>query len=107
MNAWLSADATPAQITRALTANLTPAPVPIPPSHFLAPRLATLLPPPLPTTPRATEPKPAHPAQLINCDGCDRASASMTPGPAVPTAGPHTRPGRLDQAFRRTPLAHH
>ncbi|SDE85220.1 helix-turn-helix domain-containing protein [Streptomyces griseoaurantiacus] len=81
VTAWLAQDATPAQITRTLTAGLPPAQVPIHhPSRFLAHRLTTLLPPPLPTTPRgADSSEPSRPVPLINCDGCDRAFRSRDP----------------------------
>jgi len=81
VTAWLAQDATPAQITRTLTAGLPPAQVPIHhPSRFLSHRLATLLPPPLPTTPRGGHnPGVPRPAPLINCDGCDRAFRSHAP----------------------------
>lgn len=81
VTAWLAQDATPAQITRTLTAGLPPAQVPIHhPSRFLAHRLTTLLPPPLPTAPRgADSPGSPRPAPLINCDGCDRAFRSHDP----------------------------
>ncbi|MET9674719.1 helix-turn-helix domain-containing protein [Streptomyces sp. NPDC006482] len=73
---WLSRAATPAQITRTLTANLPPEPVPIHhPARFLEFRLGHLLPPPLP----AEEPRPPGPAPLVTCDGCERAFRSHDP----------------------------
>ncbi len=72
---WLARHATAEQITRTLTANLPPAPVPIHhPPRFLEHRLTTLLPPPLPTS--APEPQRPRPAPLITCDGCERAFRS-------------------------------
>ncbi|WP_229842896.1 helix-turn-helix domain-containing protein [Streptomyces tanashiensis] len=73
---WLSRAATPAQITRTLTANLPPEPVPIHhPARFLEYRLRNLLPPPLPTE----ESQPPGPAPLVTCDGCERAFRSHDP----------------------------
>ncbi|MEV6356917.1 helix-turn-helix domain-containing protein [Streptomyces hydrogenans] len=73
---WLSRAATPAQITRTLTANLPPEPVPIHhPARFLEYRLRNLLPPPLP----AQGPQPPGPAPLVTCDGCERAFRSHDP----------------------------
>ncbi|WP_405683933.1 hypothetical protein [Streptomyces sp. NBC_00057] len=76
VEAWLARSATPDQITRTLTANLPPAPVPIHhPPRFLEHRLTALLPPPLPASPL---PSP-RPAPLITCDGCERAFRSHDP----------------------------
>ncbi|WP_306324390.1 helix-turn-helix domain-containing protein [Streptomyces venezuelae] len=73
---WLSRAATPAQITRTLTANLPPEPVPIHhPARFLEYRLGHLLPPSLPVE----EPRPPGPAPLVTCDGCERAFRSHDP----------------------------
>ncbi len=91
VDAWLARSATPEQITRTLTANLPPAPVPIHhPPRFLEHRLTALLPPPLPAAP----PPPPRPAPLITCDGCERAFRSHDPdarctdcGPPVAAAG--------------------
>ncbi|MER7515017.1 hypothetical protein [Streptomyces sp. NPDC126499] len=69
---WLGRSASPEQITRTLTAALPPGHVPIHhPARFLAYRLATLLPPPLPVA----APVPMAPP-LITCDGCERAFRS-------------------------------
>ncbi|MFI9106652.1 hypothetical protein ACIGXA_39765 [Streptomyces fildesensis] len=74
VDAWLGRTATPAQITRTLTAALPSAPIHHP-ARFLEHRLATHLPPPLPA-----EPAPAvRPAPLITCDGCDRAFRTHDP----------------------------
>ncbi|MFI1814386.1 helix-turn-helix domain-containing protein [Streptomyces sp. NPDC020422] len=73
---WLSRAATPAQITRTLTAHLPPEPVAIHhPARFLEYRLGRLLPPPLP----AEESRPPGPAPLVTCDGCERAFRSHDP----------------------------
>ncbi|MFF5975490.1 hypothetical protein ACFY7C_28680 [Streptomyces sp. NPDC012769] len=72
---WLARDASPAQITRTLTAGLPPEHVPIHhPARFLAYRLTTFLPPPLP----AAAPPPKAPP-LVTCDGCERAFRSHDP----------------------------
>lgn len=70
---WLARNATPAQITRTLTANLPSVPLHRP-ARFLEHRLTTLLPPPLP-------PGPAREAvvPLRTCDGCERAFRSHDP----------------------------
>ncbi|MET9673593.1 hypothetical protein ABZY68_10935 [Streptomyces sp. NPDC006482] len=75
---WLARSATPAQVTRTLTAGLPPAHVPIHhPGRFIEHRLGALMPPPL-----SAAPPPAAaegPAPLITCDGCDRAFRSHDP----------------------------
>ncbi|MFI1978713.1 helix-turn-helix domain-containing protein [Streptomyces wedmorensis] len=76
VDTWLSRAATPAQITRTLTANLPPEPVPIHhPARFLEYRLRHLLPPSLP----AEDSRPPGPAPLVTCDGCERAFRSHDP----------------------------
>ncbi|MET9952907.1 hypothetical protein ABZ135_15330 [Streptomyces sp. NPDC006339] len=78
---WLAREASPAQITRTLTASLPPEHVPIHhPARFLAYRLTTFLPPPLPTTAPAPKPPP-----LITCDGCDLAFRSHDPNATCAT----------------------
>ncbi|MET9693004.1 hypothetical protein ABZY81_31885 [Streptomyces sp. NPDC006514] len=84
---WLARHATSEQITRTLTANLPPAPVPIHhPPRFLEHRLTTLLPPPLPVS--APEPQRPRPAPLITCDGCERAFRSHVPDARCSDCGP-------------------
>lgn len=69
---WLARSAAPEQITRTLTANLPPAPVPIHcPARFLEYRLTALLPPPLPPDPSLVPAQAVAP--LRTCDGCERA----------------------------------
>ncbi|MGH3324937.1 MAG: hypothetical protein ACRDOV_11030 [Streptomyces sp.] len=78
VDTWLARSTTPAQITRTLTANLPPEPVPIHhPARFLEHRLSVLLPPPLP----ADSPPPPAPRQapLVTCEGCERAIRSHDP----------------------------
>lgn len=88
---WLARQATPKQITRTLTANLPPAPVPVHhPPRFLEHRLAALLPPPLPVS--APEPQHPRPVPLITCDGCERAFRSPVPDARCGQCGP--TPGR-------------
>ncbi|MFD7627420.1 hypothetical protein ACFV7Q_15515 [Streptomyces sp. NPDC059851] len=87
VEAWSARSVTPEQITRTLTANLPPAPVPIHhPARFLEHRLAALLPPPLPAAP---PPRP-RPAPLITCDGCERAFRSHDPDARCSDCGPPT-----------------
>ncbi|MGW6994384.1 hypothetical protein [Streptomyces virginiae] len=84
---WLARHATAEQITRTLTANLPPAPVPIHhPPRFLEHRLTTLLPPPLPVA--TPEPHRPRPAPLITCDGCERAFRSHVPDARCGDCGP-------------------
>ncbi|WP_448701334.1 hypothetical protein [Streptomyces avidinii] len=84
---WLARHASPEQITRTLTANLPPAPVPIHhPPRFLEHRLTTLLPPPLPVS--APEPQRPRPAPLITCDECERAFRSHVPDALCADCGP-------------------
>ncbi|MET9620005.1 hypothetical protein ABZZ37_04420 [Streptomyces sp. NPDC006464] len=76
VDTWLARAVTPEQITRTLTVNLPPAFVPIHhPARFLAYRLTTHLPPPLPAEP----PPPPGPPPLVTCDGCERAFRSHDP----------------------------
>ncbi|RZB15970.1 helix-turn-helix domain-containing protein [Streptomyces sp. F001] len=73
--AWLERDVTPTVVRHALTTDLPSEPL-CRPAALLAHRLAAQLPPP-PFAPRpATTVR--HPLQ--NCDGCDRAFRSPTPG---------------------------
>ena len=75
---WLARAASPEQITRTLTAALPPDHVPIHhPARFLAYRLMTFLPPPIPPDP-ATSRAPAPPP-FVTCDGCERAVRSHDP----------------------------
>ncbi|WP_446464124.1 helix-turn-helix domain-containing protein [Streptomyces sp. BRA346] len=74
--AWLERGAAPDAVRRTLTASLPPDLRH--PAAFLAHRLTALLPPPLPATP-APSPRPAV-VPLRNCNGCDRAFRSPTPG---------------------------
>ncbi|MER7760230.1 hypothetical protein [Streptomyces sp. NPDC097619] len=84
---WLARHATTEQITRTLTANLPPAPIPIHhPPRFLEHRLTTLLPPPLPTS--VPKPQRPRPAPLITCDGCERAFRSNVPEARCGDCGP-------------------
>ncbi|WP_308368678.1 helix-turn-helix domain-containing protein [Streptomyces sp. ISL-36] len=76
VDVWLDRSTTPAHITRTLTANLPPAPVPIHhPGRFLEYRLTVLLPPPLPVEEAAPPGRPP----IVTCDGCDRAIRSHDP----------------------------
>ncbi|MGW1404326.1 helix-turn-helix domain-containing protein [Streptomyces sp. NPDC002405] len=75
---WLERGVPPTAVTRTLTAGLPQGPIKHP-AAFLAHRLASLLPPPLP----AASPTPAtalRPAPLQTCDGCERAFRSPEPG---------------------------
>ncbi|MGW1958471.1 helix-turn-helix domain-containing protein [Streptomyces sp. NPDC001920] len=77
--AWLERDVSPAAVRHALTADLPPE-GPRRPAALLAHRLTAQLPAPPPfraPTP-APPPRVRHPLQ--NCDGCDRAFRSPTPG---------------------------
>ncbi|WP_328465906.1 hypothetical protein [Streptomyces sp. NBC_00448] len=74
VDTWLDRAASPAQITRTLTAGLPSAPIHHP-ARLLEHRLATHLPPPLPADPAPT----ARPAPLTTCDGCDRAFRTHDP----------------------------
>jgi hypothetical protein len=80
VDAWLSRAATPGQITRTLTANLPPEPVPIHhPARFLEHRLSTLLLPPLPPSASAPTAERQAAVPLQTCDGCERAFRSRDP----------------------------
>ncbi|MFE7748258.1 helix-turn-helix domain-containing protein [Streptomyces sp. NPDC057428] len=77
--AWLERDARPDTIRQALTADL---PVPLKhPAKLLRHRITALLPPPLPD---ARELVAVRPGTIVipmqNCDRCDRAFRSRTPG---------------------------
>ncbi|MFF7641140.1 helix-turn-helix domain-containing protein [Streptomyces canus] len=75
--AWLERDVAPTAVRHALTADLPDEPLRRP-AALLAHRLTAQLPPPPPFRAPATPPTPRHPLQ--NCDGCDRAFRSPTPG---------------------------
>ncbi|WP_316775373.1 helix-turn-helix domain-containing protein [Streptomyces sasae] len=76
--AWLERDVSPTAVRHALTAHLPDEPL-CRPAALLAHRLAALLPPPPPFRAQASAPSATrHP--LRNCDGCDRAFRSPTPG---------------------------
>ncbi|MCH0557519.1 helix-turn-helix domain-containing protein [Streptomyces sp. MUM 16J] len=75
--AWLERDMPPAAVRRALTTGLPAEPL-CRPAALLAHRLATRLPPVPPF--RAPEPPPPVRHPLQNCDGCDHAFRSPTPG---------------------------
>ncbi|WP_181802531.1 helix-turn-helix domain-containing protein [Streptomyces shenzhenensis] len=76
--AWLERDVSPAVVRHALTVHLPDEPL-YRPAAFLAHRLAAQLPPPPPFRPQASPP-PATRHPLRNCDGCDRAFRSPSPG---------------------------
>ncbi|WOX10494.1 helix-turn-helix domain-containing protein [Streptomyces sp. N50] len=75
--AWLERDVTPTGVRQALTADLPPEDLRRP-AALLAHRLTAQLPPPPPF--RAPAPPPAVRHPLQNCEGCDRAFRSPTPG---------------------------
>ncbi|WP_405992588.1 helix-turn-helix domain-containing protein [Streptomyces sp. NBC_00986] len=75
--AWLERDVAPTAVRHALTADLPPDPLRRP-AALLAHRLTAQLPPPPPF--RAPAPPPAVRHPLQNCEGCDRAFRSPTPG---------------------------
>ncbi|MEU2332995.1 helix-turn-helix domain-containing protein [Streptomyces sp. NPDC013172] len=76
--AWLERDVSPTAVRHALTAHLPDEPL-CRPAALLAHRLAAQLPPPPPFRSHASPPSATrHPLQ--NCDGCDRAFRSSTPG---------------------------
>ncbi|WP_282697178.1 hypothetical protein [Streptomyces sp. CC208A] len=78
VDGWLALGIEGAQVTRTLTAALPPAHVPIHhPARFLAYRLATQQPPPLP----AGAPSPPPLAPLVSCDECERAVRSHESDP--------------------------
>ncbi|MFG2885614.1 helix-turn-helix domain-containing protein [Streptomyces sp. NPDC048297] len=76
--AWLERDVSPTAVRHALTAHLPDEPL-CRPAAFLAHRLTAQLPPPPPFRAQASPP-PATRHPLRNCDGCDRAFRSPTPG---------------------------
>lgn len=76
--AWLERDLTPTAVSRALSENLPLEPL-IRPAAFLAHRLTAQL-PPLPPYRPPTPPDPGIRHPLQNCDGCDHAFRSPTPG---------------------------
>jgi len=75
--AWLERDVSPTAVRHALTTDLPPDPLRRP-AALLAHRLTDQLPPPPPFRPPTAPPTARHP--LRNCDGCDRAFRSPTPG---------------------------
>ncbi|MFJ6411010.1 hypothetical protein ACIQK9_36390 [Streptomyces hydrogenans] len=81
VDGWLALGIEGAQVTRTLTAALPPAHVPVHhPARFLAYRLATQTPPPLPAE-APSPPSPPSLAPLVSCDGCERAVRSHGPDP--------------------------
>ncbi|MFE2165057.1 helix-turn-helix domain-containing protein [Streptomyces sp. NPDC059447] len=78
MSAWLERGADPVAIGQALSGNL-PEPMRNPAS-VVAYRLNALLPPHLPAAPASGKQARPRPHPLQNCDGCDRAFRSPTPG---------------------------
>jgi hypothetical protein len=75
--AWLERDVSPTAVRHALTTDLPPEGLRRP-AALLAHRLTAQLPPPPPFRAPAPPPLVRHP--LHNCDGCDRAFRSPTPG---------------------------
>jgi hypothetical protein len=75
--AWLERDLVPSAVQHALTADLPPEELRRP-AALLAHRLAAQLPPPPPFRAPAPPPDVRHPLQ--NCEGCDHAFRSPTPG---------------------------
>jgi hypothetical protein len=75
--AWLERDLVPSAVQHALTADLPPEDLRRP-AALLAHRLAAQLPPPPPFRAPAPPPDVRHPLQ--NCEGCDHAFRSPTPG---------------------------
>ncbi|MFG2954526.1 helix-turn-helix domain-containing protein [Streptomyces sp. NPDC048291] len=76
--AWLERDVSPTVVRHVLTAHLPDEPL-CRPAALLAHRLAAQLPPPPPFWAQTAPPSTSrHPLQ--NCDGCDRAFRSPTPG---------------------------
>ncbi|MFF0748122.1 hypothetical protein [Streptomyces sp. NPDC004267] len=75
VDTWLGQGVGPEQVTRTLTAALPPEHVPIhQPARFLAYRLDSMLPPPLPAeVPEPPRPTPPARPPLVSCDGCERA----------------------------------
>ena len=77
--AWLERDVHPDAVRHALTADLPREPVRNP-AALLAHRLTELLPPPAPATPPPGDRQPAAPPPFHNCEGCERAIRTRTPG---------------------------
>ncbi|WP_106962380.1 hypothetical protein [Streptomyces exfoliatus] len=103
VEAWFDLAATPAQVTRTLTAALPPAHVPIHhPGRFLEYRLSALLPPRLPAGPPPSSVLEG-PAPLITCDGCDRAFRSRDPEAVCVECRDEELPGRSVDSDRRFP----
>ncbi|MGW3492646.1 helix-turn-helix domain-containing protein [Streptomyces sp. NPDC001020] len=78
VSAWLDRGVPPTAVVRTLTTGLPQDPIKHP-AAFLAHRLASLLPPPLPVA----RPRPEStllPDPLQTCDGCDRAFRAPGPG---------------------------
>ncbi|MER6355203.1 helix-turn-helix domain-containing protein [Streptomyces sp. NPDC001634] len=75
--AWLERGVPPIAVQRTLTNSLPEDPI-LHPAAFLAHRLKSLLPPPLPAP--AHHPTPVRPYPLQTCDGCDRAFRAPEPG---------------------------
>ncbi|MEV0485528.1 helix-turn-helix domain-containing protein [Streptomyces sp. NPDC050508] len=75
--AWLERDVSPTAVRHALTTDLPPEGLRRP-AALLAHRLTAQLPPPPPFRAPAPPPPVRHPLQ--NCDACDRAFRSPTPG---------------------------
>ncbi|MFJ9376247.1 helix-turn-helix domain-containing protein [Streptomyces sp. NPDC101455] len=75
--AWLEREVGPTAVRHALTTDLPPDPLRRP-AALLAHRLTAQLPPPPPFRAPARPPAVRHPLQ--NCEGCDRAFRSPTPG---------------------------
>ncbi|WP_039932895.1 DNA-binding protein [Streptomyces viridochromogenes] len=78
VSAWLERGVPATAVARTLTSGLPQTPIHHP-AAFLAHRLTSLLPPPLPEAPPRPEPAP-RPHPLQTCDGCDRAFRASEPG---------------------------
>ncbi|MEU7718379.1 helix-turn-helix domain-containing protein [Streptomyces tibetensis] len=78
VSAWLERGVPVTAVERTLTSDLPQVPIKHP-AAFLAHRLTTLLPPPLPAA-RPHPAPPPRPAPLQTCDGCERAFRSAQPG---------------------------
>ncbi|MFJ4920340.1 hypothetical protein [Streptomyces sp. NPDC088725] len=76
VSTWLERGVEPAAVQHALTSRLPADPINSP-AALLAHRLTTQLPPPLPAV---ADTSSALPAPLQNCDNCDHAFRSPTPG---------------------------
>jgi hypothetical protein len=77
VTAWLDRGVPATAVERTLTTGLPEDPI-CHPAAFLARRLTTLLPPPLPIAPRPSA--APRPAPLQTCDGCERAFRAPAPG---------------------------